>query len=156
MRRQDKYPETPTFHYHNQNPRNRITGDCLIRAISNAAEIPYNEVVMRLAKLSCETGYSYGDKKVYGKFLEDEGFVRMSQPRKSDNTKYTGSEFCKQIATKSSRYVVSIGTHHVTAVVDGKVNDIWNCTDDAVGVYWEKVHYSVGDIVTHRDRSDSN
>ena len=57
MRRQEKYPETSTFHYHNANPKNRFTGDCRIRAISVACEIPYNQVVMDLAQIQCETGY---------------------------------------------------------------------------------------------------
>ena len=39
MTRQQKYPETGTFHYHNQNPKNRLTGDCIIRAISRAMEL---------------------------------------------------------------------------------------------------------------------
>ena len=57
MRRQDKFPETEFFHYFNANPKNRITGDCRIRAISVACEVPYNQVVMDLARVHCETGY---------------------------------------------------------------------------------------------------
>ena len=34
MTRQEKYPETPTFHYHQANPHKRINGDCVVRAIS--------------------------------------------------------------------------------------------------------------------------
>ena len=39
MRRQDKYPETKWFIYDNVNPKNKITSDCVIRAITKAFEI---------------------------------------------------------------------------------------------------------------------
>lgn len=42
MKRQDKFPDTTTFHYHNANPHNRITGDCVTRAETVVLEIPYN------------------------------------------------------------------------------------------------------------------
>ena len=58
MKRQEKYPDTSTFHYYNANPHNRITGDCWARAICNALEIPYNQVVMEMAEFQCKTGYS--------------------------------------------------------------------------------------------------
>ena len=57
MRREDKYPDTSTFKYYNANPKNRITTDCVVRAICTALMIPYNQVVMEMAKLQCDTGY---------------------------------------------------------------------------------------------------
>ena len=38
MRRQDKYPDTEVFHYFNANPKNRITTDCVVRAICLATQ----------------------------------------------------------------------------------------------------------------------
>ena len=35
MKRQDKYPETETFHFHNANPKGRLlAADCVARAVS--------------------------------------------------------------------------------------------------------------------------
>ena len=51
MKREQKYPDTESFVFHNQNPHNRFTTDCVIRAISAATEIPYNQVVMEMAEL---------------------------------------------------------------------------------------------------------
>lgn len=51
MTRQEKYPDTDVFHYYNANPKNRITGDCLYRAIATACEKPYNEVVQDFATM---------------------------------------------------------------------------------------------------------
>ena len=34
MKRQDKYPETETFHFHNANPKGRLlAADCVARAV---------------------------------------------------------------------------------------------------------------------------
>lgn len=145
MTRQQKYPETSTFHYHNQNPRNRITTDCVIRAISTATEIPYNQVVMEMAELQCKTGYDDGDAKLYDLYLKQQGFVKHKQPRKADNTKYTGAEFCRELQGDYSYtigmqkpIVANIGGGHIVAIVDGKVWDIWNCTHKSIGNYWIK------------------
>lgn len=145
MTRQQKYPDTPYFHYHNQNPRNRITTDCVIRAISTATEIPYNQVVMEMAELQCKTGYDDGDPKLYDLYLKEQGFKKQKQPRKADNTKYTGAEFCKELQSdygyvigKDIRIVAHIGGGHVVAIIDGKVWDTWDSTDGCIGNYWVK------------------
>ena len=136
--RTEKYPETRTFHYYNANPKNRITGDCVFRAFALAMQQDYNKTVMEMAKLMCETGYALNDKKGEERYLKLKGWVKHSQPRKADNTKYTGEEFCKKLAKKNQRYIAHIGGHHMVAIVDGKVNDIWDSTDGCIGNYWTK------------------
>lgn len=147
MRRQDKYKDTETFHFYNANPHNRFTTDCVIRAISTATRIPYNTVVMELAKIQCETGFDDGDAKVYGKYLEQLGWKKMKQPRKSDNTKYTGKEFCKELMRYDSniasdedfditRVIAHIGGNHIVAIIEGQVNDTWDSTAGCIGNYW--------------------
>ena len=137
MKRQDKYPETSTFHYFNANPKNRITDDCVIRAISTALEIPYNTVVMEMAELQCKTGYDYSSKKGIEEYLKIKGWVKHAQPRKADNTKYTGKEFCER-ARNYENYIAMIGGHHIVAIVKAKVYDIWDSTDGCIGNYWTR------------------
>jgi len=134
--RQEKYPETSTFHFHNANPKNRITTDCVIRAIATALDKPYNDIAMEMAQMQCETGYDVGDKMLYDKYLQSKGWIKHKQPRKYDNTKYTGKEFCEKIANKYSRYVANIGGNHIVAIVEGKVYDIWDSTYKCIGNYW--------------------
>lgn len=137
MTRQEKYPDTSTFRFYNANPKNKYTTDCVVRAISTALDLPYRDVVMEMAQMQCDTGYDYGDKKLIEKYLELKGCVKHKQPRKPvDNSKYTGKEFCKHIADKNKRYIANIGGHHIVAIVDGKVNDIWDCTRKCIGNYW--------------------
>lgn len=138
MTREQKYPSTKTFHFHNANPKNRITTDCVIRAICTALEQDYNVTVMELAALQCETGYDDGDKKLYDTYLQGKGFIKKSQPRKRDNTKYTGKDFCKKLADPLKRYVANLGGGHVVAIVNCRVWDTWDSTDGCIGNYWER------------------
>lgn len=137
MKRQEKYPETSTFHYYNANPKGRITTDCVVRALCTALKQDYNETVMELAEMQCKTGYDDGDTKLIDKYLQGKGWIKHKQPRKADNTKYTGKEFCKR-ARKYERYVANLGGNHTVAIVNGKVNDIWDSTDGCIGNYWTK------------------
>ena len=142
MKRQDKYPDTRYFKYHNQNPKNRITGDCWARAVSKATEVDYNKVVMEMAELQCRTGFDASSS--IGRYLEGKGWKRFNQPRKINNTKYTGKEFCKEIQEGrftnllNKNIVANIGGHHVVAICKGKIYDIWDSTDGCIGNYWIK------------------
>lgn len=138
MKRINKYPETDTFHYFNANPKNKITEDCVFRAIARALGINYNDVVIEMANLMCKTGYALNGKKCIDKYLGSKGWIKMKQPRKVDNTKYTGKEFCRLLADKKKSYVANLGGNHIVAIIDGKVNDIWDSTDGCIGNYWVK------------------
>ena len=131
--RREKYPETKWFHFYNANPRNRITGDCVFRAITTATGKPYNECVMEMAELMCKTGYALNDSKGEEAYLKQLGWVKHKQPRKADNTKYTGKEFCKIF---EGICVAHIGGHHMVCIKDGKVWDIWDSTNGCIGNYW--------------------
>ena len=137
MTRQQKYPDTATFHYHNANPKSRITTDCVIRAICTALEIPYNQVVMELAEQQCMTGYDRSCNTGIDKYLQSKGWVKHKQPRKPDNTKYTGAEFCERARTYEN-YIANIGGGHIVAIVGGRVWDTWDSTDGCIGNYWTK------------------
>lgn len=144
MTRRDKYPDTNTFHFYNANPKNRYTGDCVYRALSTATEIPYNNVVMKMAELICKTG----NAEPINEFLKLHGWVKCKQPRKSDNTKYTGKQFCETImkdkqrlgltTDNRKRIIANIGGHHIVAIIDGKVWDIWDSTNGCIGNFWIK------------------
>ena len=151
MDARNKYPETDTFHWYNRNPKNRITGDCLIRALSTALDIGYENVLFELAFVSSETGYSMGDNKNIDQYMRLKGWKRCKQPRKKNGKKYTGEEFCKWL-TKNYKdgeignIACNIGGHHIVAikpVVSGKklrykVHDIWDSTDGCIGSLWVK------------------
>lgn len=151
MKRADKYPDTLVFHWHNANPRGRLTEDCVVRAISTACEKPYEQVVTDLAQVQIETGYAGTGQKGVDELLRRYGWEKHKQPRKEDNTKYTGQEFCEMIQNERKRgalwahgvwldrnIICNIGGHHIVAVIDGKVWDTWDSTRKCIGNYWIK------------------
>ena len=153
MKRTDKYPETSTFMYYNANPKNRITGDCWLRAICSGLEEDYNEVLKEMVQVQIETGYELSCDKAVDKYLASKGWIKHKQPRKDDNTKYTGSEWCEHLSIndkkgKIGNIICNIGGHHMAVIKptnhgDGincryKVLDIWNSSYKCIGNYWTK------------------
>ena len=147
MTRQQRYPETDTFHFHNSNPRNRFTTDCVERAITTAGLVPYGEVCETLAREQAATGYAASSPEGFGRYLESMGWRKQKQPRKADGSKYTGKEFCRALQdhencpfppSMNARYVANIGGGHTVAIVNGQVWDTWDSTDGCIGNYWIK------------------
>ena len=139
MTRQEKYRDTKTFRYFNANPKGRQTTDCVIRAIATAViwEDAYNTVIRLMADFQIKTGFDPRDGSIgMGKFLEEIGFIKHKQPRKDDRTKYTGKEFCEQIAEEDERIVANLGGNHTVAIIGCRVHDTWNSTGGCIGNYW--------------------
>ena len=157
--REERFPSTSTFTYYNANPKNRITGDCVFRAIATATGKTWEQVVREMAEVSLKTGYAINDKKGIEKYLESIGWTKHRQPRKDDGRKYTGNEFCKAIQEYvywdndwdnakglnigdgiiiSDKIIANIGGGHLTCIIDGITNDIWDCNDGCIGNYWTK------------------
>lgn len=141
---------TKTYRFFNANPKGRITGDCVTRAITKATGKDYNDVVMDLARIHVETGYDGETKEGYSRLLEEYGWVKNPQPKKPSGKKYTGEEFCKLLNKEkkdSSPIIAHIGGNHIVAIVptdmndpqeNWKVFDIWDSTDGCIGNYWTK------------------
>lgn len=149
MKRENKYPETATFHYYNANPKNKLTGDCVIRALCVALNEPYEKVYGDLFEFSLKCGYMLNSVECYDKYLKSKGWIKHKQPRKEDNTKFTGAEFCKEIgcdiAFLGKSVIANIGGHHVVCIKETpepfgfhKVWDTWNSTYGCIGNYWTK------------------
>ena len=149
MKRSERYQDTPTFHYYNANPKNRLTCDCWLRAVCTGLNEPYNDVLKEMVEVHIETGYEMSSDKAIERYLEKKGWKKCKQPRKWDNSKYTGKEFCEQLqddpyefigpkSIKNTRLIINIGGHHMAAIVDGQINDIWDSSSKYVGNYYIK------------------
>jgi hypothetical protein len=141
--------DTTTFKYFNVNPKNKHTTDCVARAICAALDQSYEQTVRELTELWLKTGYEMGEAKCYGKYLESKGWIKYKQPRKPDNTKFTGKEFCKglnkDVLAVGRKIVANIGGGHIVCIMETegmhgtfKVHDIWDSTDGCIGNYWTK------------------
>lgn len=124
MTRQEKYPDHEHFTFYNANPHNRITTDCVIRALSKVLEIPYNQVVMDMAELQCKTGFDPSTPNTYTKYLQQHGWMKYPQLKHDDGTKYSTKEFVD--THPKGTYLLNLA-NHLTVLKDGKIYDIWDC-----------------------------
>lgn len=132
----------------NMNPKNKKTTDCVVRAIALATNQSWEKVLRDLCEIAIETGYHIDDVKCYAKYIESCGFTKCKQPRKPNNKKYTGKEFCQYLYDNKVAYnkpiLAHIGGHHIVAIMPlndkgekrFKVVDIWDSTDGTIGNFW--------------------
>lgn len=142
--------ETMYFTYRQMNPKEKSTGDCVIRAISSAMETDWDTVYDDLYKIGKKYKLMPNDEKCYERYLKANGWVRQKQVRTEDNKKLTGIDFCEWLdeeVKKSHRdkspVIVSIGSHHLSMVEWSTTSgycfcDSWNCTNSCVGKWWSR------------------
>lgn len=128
--------DTSVFHFHNENPKGQKAGDCVVRAIARATGQTWDEVYDALSEEGRKRKRMPNEKETYSAYLKRLGWVKMKQPKRIDGKKLTGREFAEKY--HDTRAIMHIGTHHVTCLIDGEINDIWDCTDNCVGNYWVK------------------
>lgn len=124
------------FELKNVNPKNKKTTDCVIRALTTATGKTYYQIFEELYQLSVKTGYFMNEKRLEDKFLEQNGFIKMKQPKKADGTKYTIGEIDKLIS--SAEIVVVRCAKHLTAVKNHTLIDIWDCRRKTINNYYIK------------------
>lgn len=147
MKQKTPPKDTATFHYKNLNPKDRFTGDCVIRAIAAVTGKSWNEVFDALVSIARKEKRLPNDRLVLSKYMKTLGWSKMKSPRHEDNTKYTGKQFCHQLQEDQfpltgndsgsiPPILASIGSLHITAIIHGKVQDTWDCTGNCIGNYW--------------------
>lgn len=123
-----------SYQYYNPNPRNRIAGDCTVRAVTKALDIPWNTAYFDL----CVQGYLLADMPssnlVMNSYLLGNGF---SKHVIDDNCPdcYTVRDFA--IDHPKGIYILGTGTHVVT-VDSGNYFDSWPSGDEAPQFYYKK------------------
>ena len=137
--RQEKYPDTQYFRYYNANSHNHKTGDCVVRALCTACGITWEQCATELFQIGIKKGYTMLEDKVIEAFLVNNGFVQCKEPRNLDNTKMSVKRWLDLNSTLvRHKIVANVGSYHVVAIIDGKVNDIWDCTNKTMHKYWVK------------------
>lgn len=107
---------------YNPNPMARKVGDCAVRAITKALNVPW-EVAYDLVT---EAGYNMADMPssdaVWGAVLRGNGFNREVIPNTCPMC-YTAEDFCRD--HPDGVFVLAFGGH-VATVVDGNLYDSWD------------------------------
>ncbi len=137
------------FHYRNANPEGKRTGDCIMRAVSAASRLTWDEVIDELCLISHEQHVAPQDPAAERELVKRLGFSRMKQPKKPNGKKLTGREFCTWLdslvaageLSPQTKVLANIGTHHIAAVLRDETghfrfNDTWDCTTRCVGMWW--------------------
>lgn len=131
-----KIVETATYKFATTSKyKNANSCDCVIRSISLAMGKDWKEVFDGLCTIAREMYRIPNEKLVYEKYLEQNGWKKMSQPRYDDNTKYLAGHFCKKV---NGNVIARVGGHHLSCIIDHKIHDIWDCSEKCVGNYWIK------------------
>ena len=123
------------FHYYNENPKGRKTDDCVVRAIATATGQTWDDTLRGLTECAIKHKYMIHCPELYGKYLEERGWIKQKQPRKTDNTRYRAKEFVKNF---NGVAVAHLGCQHVACIKDGQVWDIWDSSNEVIGNYWVK------------------
>ena len=121
----------------NINPKNKKTGDCVIRAIATATNSSWEYIYRELAELGIKKGLMINDSKNWKAYLKKLGYEQQKMPRRDDKTRYTLEEFCDELAEDNQIYIIKVA-RHLTVVKDKNLYDSWNCSHKSVGNYWIK------------------
>jgi len=111
-------------------------GDCGVRAMAIALNMDYQIAYKELAEANKNYGFAKSArngllKEVYESVLNAHGFVWHSAP------KFVGRK--AKTSDMPKGFVIARQAGHFVAVIDGVVNDTWDCTNKMVYGYWAKI-----------------
>lgn len=110
---------------YNQNPKGKITGDCVIRAISALLDRSWDSVFWDVASEAFIQKDTMDQASVWGQVLRQNGFERHIIPNTCPAC-YTVEDFCRD--HPEGEYLLGIpgGNAHVVVVRNGDYIDTWN------------------------------
>lgn len=115
-------------------PNTHKCGDCAVRAVVKATNSSWYTVFDDLIPIARKMQLMPNDRKVIGKYLESKGFKWVPIKVTKGSKRPTVKEFAnKYVGT----YVLSLASH-LTAVVNNKYYDIWDCGNRSLYGYWVK------------------
>jgi hypothetical protein len=126
---------TDHFRYYNNNPNKYRTGDCVVRAISTALDKSWGDVLQDLTSYALKYKYFINCQELYEIYLKDHKWKKHKAPSKRNGDVYSLGDWLK---TFGGEAIVTIDDDHLTYVNHHIVYDIWNCTDNEVGIFWTK------------------
>lgn len=120
------------WQYFNPNPAGRAVGDCAVRAVSAALDIPWQDAFARIAVAAYNLSDMPSSNSVWGAVLRDHGFSRASLPDECPDC-YTFGQFAQD--HPQGVFVLGTGTH-VATVRDGILLDSWDSREELPQFYW--------------------
>lgn len=124
------------WHEYNPNPVGRSVGDCAIRAVSAALDIPWEDAFALVTTNAYAMGDMPSSNSVWGATLRQHGFYRKSIPNSCPDC-YTFEDFARD--NPHGVFVLGTGTH-VATIRDGVILDAWNSSNEVPQFVWSKPH----------------
>lgn len=120
--------------YYNPNPTGRNVGDCAVRAVAKALGVDWETAYLMIVKNGYEMGDMPSSNSVWGAVLRQNGFYRQSIPNTCPDC-YTAEDFCRD--NPKGVFVLGFG-NHVATVIDGKLYDSWQSSNEIPQYVWYK------------------
>lgn len=133
------YQNKEWFEYSNPNPasadRNTLVwdrGDCAIRAVAHSLDLTWLEAFDKTTSFARSKYSVLNDRGLLRAFFESIGYEWIGLRPVKGKHRITAKEFA--LSHKKGSYFVMVA-NHATAIVNGKIQDVWDCGDKAVTGY---------------------
>ena len=117
---------------YNPNPVGRRVGDCAVRAVSKALGVSWERAYVMMALNGFLMGDMPSNNTVWGAVLRQNGFSMRTLPESCPEC-YTAADFC--VDNPEGVFVLGFG-NHVATVVDGKLYDAWDSSNEIPLYVW--------------------
>lgn len=119
---------------YNKNPSGRHVGDCTVRALGKALDLPWDRAYAMLAAKGFEMCDMPSSNAVFGAVLKEHGFRRETIPDSCPEC-YTLEDFAGD--HPEGLFVVGM-SGHVATVKDGVIYDAWHSEREIPVYVWRK------------------
>ena len=117
---------------YNANPVGNRVRDCAQRAISAARDVDWDTASDMIYEMAKGMGTTTDDDNAWGAVLRRSGFYRAIIPNTCPEC-YTMTDFCRD--HPRGVFVVKM-PEHVATVIDGKLYDTWDSSEEIPIYYW--------------------
>jgi hypothetical protein len=116
----------------NVNPKKRVTGDCVIRAITKAENKQWLDVYDELSTIARKNYTLPNNKDSYNEYLKKYEKINVYHTLKGKKKRYT----VKEVSEWDGTYIISIA-NHMTMASNGNYYDLWDCGNRCAYVIWK-------------------
>ena len=122
------------FQFYNPNPLGKLTGDCVIRAVSRATKQDWDRTFIELCLQAFMMKDMPSSNSVWGAYLQNKGFRQYAVNDICDDCD-TVMDFVNN--NPKGEFILATGTH-VIFVKDGTYYDSWDSGYELITTYWRK------------------
>lgn len=138
MNKEQRMKNTQFYEFTNLNPKEKFVGDCVVRAIALACNQTWEQTVRDMTEFGIKKGLLLNDQELFPLYLKSKGFTQEKEPRDDDNCKISIKQWLMKGCNRYRVYIVKAGSHHINCVIDKKVRDTWDSSEQTMHRYWRK------------------